>query len=96
MTKRTRDPVADEQAAQPSLSQVIDEWKPGKLPHCSNCINARVHGEPETPMAYCRKGHGKQRKADDGQAVELSRLIRHKSPLGFKVAAECPDWEAAG
>ncbi len=47
-------------------------------------------------MAYCRKGHGKQRKADDGQAVELSRLIRHKSPLGFKVAAECPDWEAAG
>ncbi len=94
MTKRTRDPGADEQAAQPSLSQLIAEWRPAKRPHCSACANARVHGDPDAPMAYCWKGHGKDTEVS-GREVGLARLIRHVFPLGWKDARDCPDWEAA-
>ncbi len=76
------------------LCELIADWRPSRKPHCSACVNARVHGDPGEPMAYCQRGHGKDTEAS-GREVALARLIRHKFPLGWKTAAGCPDWEAA-
>lgn len=77
------------------LPELIEAWRPSRKPHCSSCVNARVHGEPDAPMAYCREEHGKFTEAS-GREVALARLIRPVFPLGWKVAGDCPDWEASG
>lgn len=71
--------------SKPTVLNVILEWEPPKAPHCSNCRFALVSGDPNEPVASCAQGHGPS-------SISLWRLIRSKSPRGFRSAEKCPDF----
>ncbi len=57
------------------LADAISEWEPRDRPHCSNCQECRVRGDPEEPEAYCRVRD---------QSAPLLRIIRPKHSWQFK------------
>ena len=73
------------------VARMIDNWEPPTRPHCSNCSNCRVYGNPDHPLVYCAAGHG-----DDQKRVELGRVIRSNRPIGFRRADQCPAFDSMG
>lgn len=67
---------------------MIQNWEPLDYPHCSNCANARVMGDPAEPQVACAAGIG--------GPVHISRLIRPKSPRGWVSAVNCPQFDDMG
>lgn len=71
------------------VQQIINDWDPDYRPvHCSNCRHAIVYGNPKDPSVRCEMGHG--------NAPSIFTLIRRQSPRGFKVAADCSDFDNMG
>lgn len=69
----------------PDLPRIIDRWEPAERPvHCSNCLHAKVSGEPDAPRVHCAQGHGRERT--------FLQLCRAYSPAGFRTAWACPDF----
>lgn len=71
-----------------SIEETIEKWTVPRKPHCSNCLNAVVSGDPRDPVVRCKAGHG------NTPAISLFRLIRAKSPRGFMQAHLCPDYKS--
>ena len=70
-----------------TLAHTIEDWDPDDRPiHCSGCRHAVVYGSPEQPTARCEMGHGRPK--------HLIRLIQNQRPIGFKQAAECPQFSS--
>jgi hypothetical protein len=70
------------------IARLISVWEPPRYPHCSNCLNAKVSGDPSDPQVRCSHGYGTPRS--------LVSLIRGKNGRGFKAAKGCLNWEEAG
>lgn len=68
------------------LARLIRNWEPPKKPHCSNCLFARVSGDPENPTVECAAGHGK--------TLTLGMMLRNKAARQFRPAVSCPDWSS--
>ena len=72
-----------------TLAHTIEDWDPDDRPvSCANCLHAVVSGDPERPTAHCEMGHGRPKP--------LVRLIATQRPIGFKQAAQCPDFDGMG
>lgn len=71
----------------PTLLNVLTEWEPPKVPHCSNCLYCTVGGSPLDPTVSCAQAHGRAN-------VPLWRLIRRQRPVGFRAAISCPDFRS--
>lgn len=70
------------------LLKLVSGWDVPTVPHCSNCRFARIGGwPPDEVTASCAKGHGKD-------SIDLFRLIRPRSPRGFRSAITCPDFQS--
>ena len=70
-----------------SFKQAIEKWDadPHRV-HCSNCLNARVRGDPAAPEAFCAAGYGSE--------MALERLLR-KHARGFASAEKCDGFEVS-
>lgn len=73
---------------QKTLEDAIELWEPSPHPHCSNCLSARVHGDPDEPVVRCRDH-------PEILPAPLMRLIRPRSPRGFRWAESCQEFNPA-
>lgn len=63
-------------------------WEVPEKPHCTNCLYAKVGGNPENPTVTCAKGYGKP--------LTLGSMIRPNFPRQIASAAKCPDYDDMG
>ena len=88
MSSRTAAIALAETIAREKLGEWIVQWEPPKRPSCSNCLHAKVRGNPVDPTVACDLGHGR--------TVDLARLIRPIRPVGIASAETCPDFSSMG